>query len=135
MNTHLTALRGRTVLIVDDSPEMTALLDDVLSASGARTVVAQDGLSAMQLIMDRHFDLVILDVVMPQPDGLAVLKFMEQQCPHLVHQTILLTGAVHHTAVRTLEDLNVCLLLKPFDLRSLRGAACQLALSDTRPAA
>ncbi len=135
MNTQLSALRGKSVLIVDDSPEMTALLDDVLTASGARVVVAQDGRSAMRLIMDRHFDLVVLDVVMPQPDGLAVLRFMQEQCPCLVRQTILLTGAAHHSAVRRLEDLDVCLLLKPFDLRHLRGAACERALGPTRPAA
>mgnify|MGYP001053227460 FL=1 len=135
MDTHLTALRGKSVLIVDDSPDMTSLLDDVLTASGARVVVAQDGRSAMQLIMDRHFDLVILDIIMPQPDGLAVLRFMQDQCPCLVRQTILLTGASHHSAIRCLEGLDVCLLLKPFDLRHLRGAACQRALSPTRPAA
>lgn len=57
------------VLAVDDDPDARALLDRALSAAGFAMVFAHDGESALALLADMTPDLILLDAVMPPPDG------------------------------------------------------------------
>src|SRR3546814_8612165 len=57
------------VLAVDDDPDARALLDRALSAAGFAMVFAHDGEAALTLLEDMTPDLILLDAVMPPPDG------------------------------------------------------------------
>src|SRR3546814_12018223 len=57
------------VLAVDDDPDARALLDRALSAAGFAMVFAHDGDAALTLLEDMTPDLILLDAVMPPPDG------------------------------------------------------------------
>ena len=59
------------ILVVDDVPENVRLLEAVLEAQGYDVVSATDGHAALDLAVSARPDLVLLDVMMPQPDGLA----------------------------------------------------------------
>ena len=59
------------ILIVDDVLENVRLLDAVLVANGYDVVTATDGVTALELAGTARPDLVLLDVVMPPPDGYA----------------------------------------------------------------
>ena len=76
---HNTMLNGKRVLVVDDSPEMTSLLAEVFADAGARVTQANRGQDAMDLLAADRFDLVLMDLTMPQPDGWRVLRFV--RCP------------------------------------------------------
>ena len=62
------------VLIADDEATLRDLLALNLEASGFEVLVADDGVSALNMIRKFHPDVVVLDVMMPNLDGLAVLQ-------------------------------------------------------------
>ena len=66
------------IVIVDDNKEFTFILNEFLNlykAEGIEIVgIAQDGLRAIELIVEKEPDVVILDIIMPKLDGIQVLK-------------------------------------------------------------
>jgi DNA-binding response OmpR family regulator len=66
------------LLVVDDEPRMVSLLTRFLVAEGHSVVVAGDGVRAMERLRERQIDMVLLDLVMPQCNGLQVLKGMAE---------------------------------------------------------
>ncbi len=66
--------RVRSVVIVDDNPEAVRLISRILQARGDYEIVtANDGQAALNLIRQRRPDLVVLDLMMPEMDGFAVI--------------------------------------------------------------
>ncbi len=63
-----------TVFIVDDDIELTQLLKIRIEASGHRVLSTSNGDEAYNLIRDSNPDIVILDVFLPDTDGLTILK-------------------------------------------------------------
>jgi two-component system KDP operon response regulator KdpE len=61
------------VLVVDDEAPMRKYISANLKVRGYDVLTAADGSEALKLIDERPFDLLILDIMMPGPDGLAVL--------------------------------------------------------------
>ena len=68
-----------TLLIVDDAAENRAMLARRFGRQGFRTVEAESGQQALELIGRKRLDLVLLDVVMPDLDGIEVLRRIRQQ--------------------------------------------------------
>ncbi len=62
------------ILVVDDEPDFLELLKVRLEASGYDVVSASDGKDALDKVRDEKPDAVLLDILMPQMDGLEVLK-------------------------------------------------------------
>src|SRR5919202_4148182 len=64
-----------TVLIVDDDPNLLRMLRRGLTFAGYRVQAAEDGEQALRLALDEEPDLVVLDVMLPEPlDGLEVAR-------------------------------------------------------------
>ena len=66
-----------TVLFVDDEAPLRDLIHAYLSAEGYEVTTAEDGSQAIALLGERSFDVVLLDLHMPNVDGLEVLRFMK----------------------------------------------------------
>jgi DNA-binding response OmpR family regulator len=67
------------VLIVEDHPMIAELVETRLRIEGMRPTKSLGGREAIQILGERDFDLVILDIMMPEVDGYEVLKFMRGQ--------------------------------------------------------
>ncbi len=67
-------MRREAVLVVDDERPMRKYLSVNLKARGYDVLTAEDGTEALKLLAERTFDLLILDIMMPGPDGLSVLE-------------------------------------------------------------
>jgi DNA-binding response OmpR family regulator len=65
------------ILIVDDQPDLAALMADVLSDAGHATRIASDGRSALADIQADPPDLLVLDVQMPELDGFEVATMLK----------------------------------------------------------
>lgn len=121
------ALRGRHILVVDDSVAITALLREVFTLCGATVAAVNTGREAIMLIRSGRFDLVLLDLRMPGTDGADVLRFMKAARPGLLARTILVTGTRPLGAsVGGVSLADVCIVAKPFVLDHLRAEACRL---------
>lgn len=67
-------LMSKKILIVDDEKALAKALEIKLSHEGFETSVAYDGSEAIDALAKDHYDLVLLDLVMPNLDGFAVLE-------------------------------------------------------------
>lgn len=65
---------SRTILIVDDQPEITELLSLYLKKEGFQIIEAHDGMDAFQLIAKEKIDLILVDIMMPIIDGYQLIK-------------------------------------------------------------
>jgi CheY-like chemotaxis protein len=78
------------ILIVDDDDAFRMMLNDTLWHEGYIVTAAPDGEMAIELVQKEHYDLVLLDIMMPTIPGFEVLKFIKQHVPSL--DVIMLTG-------------------------------------------
>ncbi|MFL6039923.1 MAG: adenylate/guanylate cyclase domain-containing protein [Gaiellales bacterium] len=107
------------ILVVDDVPENVRLLEAVLDAHGYEVVSATDGQSALDLALSAKPDLVLLDVMMPQPDGLAVCRQLRQQEETAVLPVIMLTASEGSEKTTAIEAGADDFLPKPFNREEL----------------
>ena len=79
-----------TLLVVDDEPEIVALLDEYFTGLGYRVLTAEDGATALKRA-EQSPDLIVLDVGMPLMDGYAVCRRLRE---HLTCPILFLTARV-----------------------------------------
>jgi two-component system, OmpR family, alkaline phosphatase synthesis response regulator PhoP len=68
----------KTVLVVDDEPQIVQLVRDYLEHGGFKVLVAADGSSALRIVSTLHPDLVVLDLGLPGMDGLDVTRSLRR---------------------------------------------------------
>ncbi len=83
-------MRKPRLLLVDDEVPFVANLLKLLSHRGYEVSTAHDGDSALRIVQEREFDVVILDQNMPGKDGITVLRELKKKQPHL--EVVILTG-------------------------------------------
>lgn len=66
------------ILVVDDETAITTLLQYNLQQNGYEVTVASDGLSAYQKAKEQQFNAILLDLMLPEMDGMTVLKQLRQ---------------------------------------------------------
>ena len=66
------------ILVVDDEPMNVALLEAVLVSRGYEVIPAANGMEALDLIHKDNFDLVLLDIMMPEMDGFEVCRRIKE---------------------------------------------------------
>jgi len=67
------------ILIVDDDPDLRALMADYLSNSGYEVAVAGDGNEMREALAEQTIDLLTLDLMLPGEDGLSLLRWIREQ--------------------------------------------------------
>ncbi|WP_024288505.1 response regulator transcription factor [Cellulomonas sp. KRMCY2] len=120
------------VLVVDDEHRIRTLMTRSLTVEGHRVVTADDGFAALEQLAAESFDLVLLDLIMPRCNGLAVLSLMNElgdSTPVIVLSGVTEVG----TRVQALERGAVDVVAKPFSLVELL-ARTRRHLSTTKPA-
>jgi DNA-binding NtrC family response regulator len=115
MKEHVTS-----ILIVDDEKEMSSILSRIFNKEGIKTLIANDGLSAMQILHDTRPDILLLDVKMPGMDGFELLR--ESKKIYRDIPVIMLTAYSNiHEAIKAIRDGAVDYLSKPFNHAELIG--------------
>jgi DNA-binding NtrC family response regulator len=124
---------ARQILVVDDEPRIGDSLTFLLSHHGFPTESCLSGAQAFARMERKDYDLVLLDIVMPEIDGLSVMDFIRRQHPET--SIIFITGqATVATAVQALRN-GVCdYLTKPISETEL-VEAIQRAFRESRSAA
>lgn len=103
------------VLIADDEPLLTELLEFRLSARGYETIVAHDGREAWARLEAERPQAVVLDLMMPVHDGLEVLRRMRASAAHADTPVIMLTARRGEADVLGALELGADdYLVKPF---------------------
>jgi CheY-like chemotaxis protein len=103
------------ILVVDDDEAVRQEARKTLLNSGHRVFEADNGTDALSLIEHRHPDMVILDLSMPAPDGIEVLRALRSQQKTASLPVLVLTSAVEEEATRMSFELRATdFLNKPF---------------------
>ena len=89
------------ILIVDDDIHVTNLLGKVLSAEGYETIAVNESSTAIEVAVSTNPDLVILDLMMPQPDGFKVCRMLRED-PNFMYTPILIVTALDDSDSRAL---------------------------------
>ncbi|MEO8250999.1 MAG: response regulator [Chloroflexota bacterium] len=103
------------ILVVDDIAENVRLLEALLTARGYEVISANDGASALELVATAKPDLVLLDVMMPPPDGYAVCRQLRERGETAMLPVIMLTAALGPEKTMGLEAGADDFITKPFD--------------------
>jgi DNA-binding NtrC family response regulator len=78
------------ILVIDDNILEAKLIADILKGNGYEAVFVPDGESGIREIANHRYDLVLTDLMMPDPDGMSVLEHIVGKCPRT--KCIILTG-------------------------------------------
>lgn len=125
------ARRGR-ILVVDDEPEIAALVAAALAAQGHAVEPFTDGAAAIERARRGGLDLVVSDLRMPGKDGVAILRELKRHAPALARTALVLTGDVLSAGRHPeLKRGSVMLVEKPVDLDEL----CRLVAARLEQAA
>ena len=108
-----------TALIVDDERFFRLTLGDFISERmGMRPLLAHDGPTAMAFLERERVDLVLLDIMMPEMDGLEVLRRLKSRRPELPVVMVTASTSLEH-AIGSLREGADDFLRKPVDLEEL----------------
>jgi len=108
------------VLIVDDDRDLCASLADVLADCGYRVTVAQNHAQTLAALEGRTFQVLILDMKLPQSNGLEVFRQARARQPEL--RVVLITGfrtEMQHLIEFALKESADTVCYKPIDLEEL----------------
>jgi CheY-like chemotaxis protein len=90
---------GKEILIVDDSEENVAFMQEILEEMGLPSRVARNGKEGMQAIQEKRPDLVLLDIMMPRKSGVKVFQEMKRDPSLEKVPIIIVTGLGEVTGV------------------------------------
>ncbi|MFX0195496.1 MAG: sigma-54-dependent transcriptional regulator [Candidatus Hodarchaeota archaeon] len=94
---------GEKILIVDDDPQIRMLLRDRLEANGYRVLQAENGIQGLELTAEENPDLMLLDLQIPEMDGMEVLNRLRQESLEIT--VVILTA--HGTIERAVEAMKL----------------------------
>jgi len=111
-------LLQKTILVVDDEDDVRESVREVLSDEGYRVVDTADGARVLEMIKDEKPELVLLDIWMPQVDGIGLLKEIKIQEPEI--NVVMVSGHGNiHTAVTATKYGAFDFIEKPVSLDGL----------------
>jgi FixJ family two-component response regulator len=104
-----------SLLILDDDPQICRLFQAVFDAQGINTEASKEPKDALERLQQRHYDVVLLDVVLPDMSGIEVLEQLRDVCPET--KVIVMTGYADKTmAIDALRAGAFDFLEKPIEL-------------------
>ncbi len=108
---------SKTILVVDDEPKISEICRDYLTAAGFDVITAADGVKGLALARKEHPDLIVLDGMLPQMDGLDVMRELRRDSSIPV---IMLTARVEESDKLVGLELGADdYITKPFSPREL----------------
>jgi len=105
--------RKPRILIVDDDPQVVKMFSKMLTGDGYTVSTADTGSAAFVALQKQEFDLLILDLAMPQPDGFELLKQLRAVRPDL--KILIVSGAYPGAVLKAAEMVGATGALNKLD--------------------
>ena len=118
--------------MVDDDAAFASVVEDALATEGYQVTTATSGLAALDLVRDRRFDLILIDVRMPELDGPGFFRELQSRDPEQASRVMFMTGAaVGPDTAEFLFSLRAPYLRKPLPIDELRAAVKRFFLGQS----
>ena len=104
------------VLVADGDPALRILLNVILSRAGFDVDVASTGHEALRKSMADHYDAIMLDLILPEVNGVQVLEQLKSRKPDSLKKVIVVTGATRPLVDQVDPSSVHAMLRKPFDI-------------------
>ncbi|GAA4361510.1 hypothetical protein GCM10023185_28630 [Hymenobacter saemangeumensis] len=113
-------MKAPHILIVDDEPNIVMSLEFLMRKNGYQVGIARNGTEALAAIDQTAYDLVVLDVMMPDVDGYEVCRQLRQHPGRVGTKVIFLSAKAREADMQKGYDVGADLYLsKPFSTRQL----------------
>ena len=113
----------KRVLVVDDDPDTRTIIEETLEADGYDVDTASDGSMALRKIRSARYDLAIVDLMLPDADGVVLQGKIHAADPELSRRLIFTTGYTDRPMVLAyLKRMGRAFLGKPFQAEDLLAA-------------
>ncbi len=124
-------VKSLKILIVDDNEQITKMLSTFLELKDQECTVANDGKEGLDIIKENRHDVVLLDLAMPEFDGYAVIKDLEENNMLKDRKIIVFTAStITQDELDGLVDRGVhSYILKPIDIDVLLSKIIKAANS------
>ena len=106
----------KRILIVEDDPAISRLIESNLLVAGYEPICAMDGRQALDAISAHHFDLALCDIMLPELDGFELLPYMQERNIPVIYVS---AKADVQSRVQGLRLGAEDYLVKPFDILEL----------------
>jgi len=111
----------KTILVVDDEPDVAQLLSLILKTDGYNVLVAVDGQEALEKARKEAPDLILLDVMLPKLDGYRVARMLKFDENYKHIPIIMLTAKIQEKDKKTGMEMGADdYLTKPFEIPILQ---------------
>jgi two-component system NtrC family sensor kinase len=120
----------RTVLIVDDEPEIRDALSEILGGARHRVVAVASGREALDRMAAEHYDAILADIRMPDLDGRALYQEIERRWPGRAARVVFVTGDTLASTLREfVSESGRPVIEKPFMPNEVRRIVAELVLN------
>lgn len=109
----------KRALVVDDDDAIRMMLAKVVARQNLDVVTARDGAEAIELVDQDHYDLILLDLMMPRVDGYGVLRHLDAQHREMLACTIIASAVPESEILKRFEIPVFRIHAKPFDMAKL----------------
>ena len=119
------------IIVIDDDVQIRVLLKEILQQEGYEVVDAPDGLEGVRLYRENPADLVITDIIMPEKEGLEIIRELRTDFPEVKIMAISGGGRIGpEPYLQIAERLGAkSILTKPIERDELIGAV-RMALKE-----
>ena len=128
--TPISILQGCRLLVVDDSATNRQILELQLKSWGMTTVAVDSGAVALDTLAGQHFDLAILDMQMPEMDGITLAQTIRQRFPQRPLPLVMLTNSLGWPQGTADPHLFAAYLTKPVKQAQLMAALTTALATD-----
>lgn len=107
---------AKTILVVDDEPEIISLLEEQLKELGYHVLTAKDGMLGLEIARKHQPDLMILDLMLPKVDGYRVLGLLKNDVRYSGIPVIIFSARAQKEDMHLGEELGAsAYITKPFE--------------------
>jgi CheY-like chemotaxis protein len=90
---------NKTIMVVDDNPDIITIVRTILEGKGFNVLSASSGAECLEVLKNQKPDLIVLDIMMPEMDGLEVLTRLKAMSEFTNVPVVLLTAKVQYEDV------------------------------------
>ena len=121
----MSRLAGTPLLVVDDDAAIRKLLQRIALRAGFAVDTASDGLQALEMLRKKHYDIAIIDLMMPRLSGYELVQKIGEMNPR---PCLIVASAATDAKSRSLDDSLVrTVIQKPFDIEAVAKALIETA--------